>query len=436
MGMAQSGLIPAQVDRPPRPLLFRSVLLDGRLTDIRAEQGVISAIGADLPIDGAELIDGAGGRALPGLHDHHLHLRAAAAALNSVRCGPPEVEDEAALIAALAAAPGTGWIRGIGYHENVAGALDRHWLDRHSPRRPIRIQHRSGRMWLLNSAACDLLPDAPANGRWLDGDAALRAALPLSPPDMAPLVAQLLGWGVTGVTDATPRNDDGEAGELARLIAPLSLHAMGSEARSVAPLKIHEHDHALPSLAAMVRRYRAAHQAGRNVAVHCVTLAELMLALAAWDEAGSIAGDRIEHGAIIPAHAIARIRDHGLAVVTQPLFPIARAAAYAREVDPRDRADLWRLKSLIDAGITVAAGSDAPFESANPWAAIEAATHRTDGEAISREQAISLYVRDPVRLDRERTLSLGKPADLMLLGPSGSIRAFPAIASRSSSPPK
>ena len=101
------------------------------------------------------VVDAAGGAVLPGLHDHHVHLLALAAARQSIRLGPPDVGDRAAFDAALraAAAGGTGWLRGIGYHESVAGPLDRDRLDALVPGRPVRVQHRSGAMWVLNSRA-------------------------------------------------------------------------------------------------------------------------------------------------------------------------------------------------------------------------------------------------------------------------------------------
>ena len=50
---------------------------------------------------GDEIVDAAGGVLLPGLHDHHIHLLALAAARVSVGCGPPGVNDREALAAAL-----------------------------------------------------------------------------------------------------------------------------------------------------------------------------------------------------------------------------------------------------------------------------------------------------------------------------------------------
>ena len=113
-------------------MLITRAEVEGRVPlDVRLEGGRIAAIGRDLaPAPGEERLDAAGGALLPGLHDHHLHLFALAAAGASVRCGPPAVRDRAALARALhAARPAAGWIRGIGYHEAVAGDLDRRALD-------------------------------------------------------------------------------------------------------------------------------------------------------------------------------------------------------------------------------------------------------------------------------------------------------------------
>ena len=115
--------------------------------DIRIANGHIAAIGNLTPNTGEQVLDAEGGAVLPGLHDHHIHLLSYAASLNSLCCGPPEVQNEADLLAALKGDDSRGWLRGRGYHESVAGPIDRHWLDCQLPDRPARIQHRSGRLW-------------------------------------------------------------------------------------------------------------------------------------------------------------------------------------------------------------------------------------------------------------------------------------------------
>src|ERR1700754_3978446 len=110
-----------------------------------------------------------------GLHDHHVHVHSAAAAITSVRVGPREVSGPTGLRAALASVPvgEDGWIRAVGYHEAVAGMLDRAALDELSPAVPVRVQHRSGILWTLNSAGLAHvgLPDHP-DGRLRSADQA------------------------------------------------------------------------------------------------------------------------------------------------------------------------------------------------------------------------------------------------------------------------
>src|SRR4051812_44115802 len=110
-------------------LLRTCELLDGSRADVRIAGDRITAVAVDLsPAAGETVIDAAGRALLPGLHDHHIHLLSLAAALASVRCGPPEVRTREELTTALqraAKAAPHQWLRGVGYHESVAGPLDR-----------------------------------------------------------------------------------------------------------------------------------------------------------------------------------------------------------------------------------------------------------------------------------------------------------------------
>ena len=62
-------------------VLVHDVEVDGRAgLDVRLADGRITAIGPRLaPAPGDDVLDGHGGALLPGLHDHHLHLRATGA---------------------------------------------------------------------------------------------------------------------------------------------------------------------------------------------------------------------------------------------------------------------------------------------------------------------------------------------------------------------
>jgi predicted amidohydrolase YtcJ len=431
-------------------MLIRNATVFGTdATDVRTSGARIAAVGVRLcPLPGEDDVDARGGWLLPGLHDHHIHLRALAAAADSLPLGPAAASTPADFAAALRAAdrqrPAGQWIRGIGYHESVAGALDRWTLDRLVPERPVRIQHRTGALWVLNSRACDTvglgtcpLPGAERDdaglltGRLWRMDDWLGSRIAPAAPDWTALSAAAAARGITGFTDATPGLAAREIGELADLVATgrvaQRLHCMarpgtpdpGVEGCTVGPCKIILDDRTLPALDEFADTIRAAHAAGSAVAVHCVTRVQFVLTMTALRQAGERAGDRIEHGAIIPAESMEWLRAQRIPVVTQPHFLAERAAQYAAEVDAVDRPDLWRLRSLRDAGVAVAAGTDAPFGSADPWAAVAGAIRHgldsTAAESIPAPDAVRLFLGDPRSPGTPRRVEPGGDADLTLL---------------------
>lgn len=417
------------------------------LADVRIDGGVIAEIGAQLDRDCPYLVEAQGGALLPGLHDHHIHLAALAVRATSVQCGPPDVENAAALAERLQAKPGTGWVRGIGYHESIMGLPDAKQLDRLVPERPLRIQHRSGRMWLLNSLAiAELLSQAKPppglehgasgfTGRLFDEDQWLRSALRSAPPHFGAISAELASLGVTGITDMSPRNDPAIAAHFAAqhtaqhlrqncwLAGELSLAASPPGPWRLGPAKLHLHEAALPPFDEAAAFITAAHGQSRAVAIHCVSEVELVYALAALEAAGAAPGDRIEHASVASDELIARIAALGLHVCVQPHFVAERGDAYLADVEPRHHAELYRLRSFIEAGVQLAGGSDAPFVSPDPWAGMAAAVSRRTstgaiigaGEALSPEEALALYLADPADLPRQRRIAVGEPADLCLL---------------------
>src|SRR5205807_10368950 len=108
-----------------------------------------------------------------------------------------------------------GWIRGIGYHESVAGPLHRTLLDAIVDDRPVRVQHRSGQLWVFNTAGAERIGLADGRGQLLHGDRLLRPREPEEDmPDLGPVCRQLASYGITGVSDATETNGPGEAAYL------------------------------------------------------------------------------------------------------------------------------------------------------------------------------------------------------------------------------
>ena len=84
----------------------------GQIRDVRFREGRIVEIGKQLfPEPGDDIFEARSGALIPGLHDHHLHLYALAAALASVNCGPPDCASETSLQDSLrSAVPDRGWI--------------------------------------------------------------------------------------------------------------------------------------------------------------------------------------------------------------------------------------------------------------------------------------------------------------------------------------
>ncbi|MFF6804040.1 amidohydrolase family protein [Streptomyces sp. NPDC012616] len=387
-------------------MLIRDVEVEGHgRVDVRVEDGRVAAIGCRLAGDAQ--VEGGGAALLPGLHDHHIHLMALAAEAASVRVGPAEVRGRDELAVSLRAGAQGEWVRAVGYHESVAGELDRWTLDALVPDRPVRVQHRSGAMWFLNSAALRTAGLESADGRLWREDGRLRALLPPVPLDLAGVGRRAAALGVTGFTNADPHPADGLAQTLS--VLPQRLIVMGVDR----PVKLLLDDPTLPTpaeLAATVAGLRP-----RPVAVHCVTRVQLLVTLLALEEVGPVEGDRIEHGSVIPAEALPRLRRLGVTVVTQPHFPVERAEAYATEVHPDDRPHLYRCRSLAEAGVPVAAGTDAPYGTHDPWAVMRSAVARDAGESLTPRAALRLFLGSPHRPDRPRRVTIGSPADLCLL---------------------
>jgi predicted amidohydrolase YtcJ len=426
------------------------------LSRLRISGSLIVAVGPDLPIKAEDnVLDAAGGAVIPGLHDHHVHLYAAAAAVESLPLRPPEVHDRStfakALINADDALPVGAWIRGVGYHEGVAGPLDRHVLDQLVPGRPIRIQERSGSQWILNSAAIRELPDLPIGedrvertsageptGRLIRMDRWLAMALKPSYPSLAAVSSEAARAGITGFTDATPLFESRQldllvaahsSGDLLQALTVMS--APGAEIRAPAiitlgSVKIILDDDRLPSFDELCSMIVEAHDAGRSVAIHCVTRVQTVLTVAALTEVGSSGRDRIEHGAVIPDELLPGLAELGVTVVTNPGFVLERGDNYLREVDPADLPDLYRCRSLHQAGIQLAAGTDTPFGPADPWTAMRACTTRTTAsgkrlgpsERLDAWMSLSLFLGCGESPGTPRSLSPGRTADLCVLFPS------------------
>ena len=431
-------------------LVVEQAEVGGRVVDVAIRGHRIAAVGERLAIAGpVERLPARGGALLPGLHDHHVHLLAMAAALASIDVAG--AADLAAIGRSHRNRPPGDWLRVVGYHESDHGPLDRYLLDQLAPGRPVRVQHQTGVMWVLSSAALDAIGlAAHPTGRLIGEDDRLQHLVPPPPLDLGAVGAQLAAFGVTGVTDATPSRDLSDVELIAAAVgdgrlpqhlvvtgAPdLALRASPWPGVDLGPVKVVLADHALPALDELIAAFAGARRLGRTVAVHCVTRASLVLAVVAWQEAGAVAGDRIEHGSVVPPELAAAIADLGLTVVTQPSFIRDRGDRYLRDVDPEDRPHLYPCGRLQAGGIAVAGSTDAPFGDPDPWRAIASAVDRRTRagavlgpeEGVSPRRALELFLGAPDRPGGPpRGVAPGARADLCLLdAPLADVLAAPS----------
>lgn len=403
-------------------LIQRAALLDGRVVDLRVG-AQITEMASDLPAHPDEqVLDAAGGAVIPGLHDHHVHVHSAAAAADSVRVGTTEVNDRDDLARILAdAQPGEdGWIRAVGYHEAVAGPLDRTRLDTLAPPVPVRVQHRSGILWTLNSQglAAVGLADHP-DGRLRSADRTWSDALQRRDTAIDDLSNRLSAYGITGITDATP---DLDIGDIVKLDEVHRHGGMRQRLHHLAPGKriLHDDNLNLDELTDWVIRR---HRDDAPVAVHCVTAAQLVITIAALRAAGSHPDDRIEHAAVVPDDCLSDLVDLGVTVVTQPNFVAERGDQYLTDVPADEHHQLWRLASLLDAGVRVALSTDMPFGDGDPWAAMRAAVHRRtpagavlgEAERVGARTALELFMGTATAPTMLRSVAPGQPGDLCVL---------------------
>jgi predicted amidohydrolase YtcJ len=427
-------------------LLVRGVDLGDRArVDCRLRETIVAEIGDSLPARPDEtVLDGENGALIPGFADHHLHLAAMAAQHDSVDLTPVSGNDIATALAS--AEPGRdGWIRAVGYDE-AHGDLDREVLDRWRRDIPVRVQHRSGALWVLNSAGLTQVgaetaghpgierePSGRPTGKLWRADDWLRVAIASPPPSLAPIGRLLATFGVTHVADATPGDSAGPLitdavarGELAQKVVVMGT-TLGSRRHprvTLGPYKIVIPDHEAPDLDGLVHSIARAHAATRPVALHCVTRTALAVALAALDTAGVVAGDRIEHCAVADLAVARQLAERGLRVITQPTLIARRGDTYWNRSEAADRGDLWRYGGLLRAGARVAPSSDAPYGDADPWACLRAARDRAtpSGRVLDPTERVPpettlrgllSTLDDPGGPPRE--VRTGSPADLVLL---------------------
>jgi predicted amidohydrolase YtcJ len=173
----------------------------------------------------------------------------------------------------------------------------------------------------------------------------------------------------------------------------------------------------LVSLDALSTLMRRATDAGFECAVHAIGDAANALALQAFARTG--ARGSVEHAQLLDDADVQRFAELGVIASVQPEHLLDD-----RDVTDRYWADRARrtfpFRSLLDAGATLAFGSDAPVAPLDPWLAIAAAVHRSrDGRPRWHpEQEITIHEALTASMPCGRgdwRLRTGDAADLIVL---------------------
>jgi predicted amidohydrolase YtcJ len=431
--------------------------------DVRVQDERVIEVGRNLdrPV-GVPEYDADGRWLIPGLWDQHVHLAQWAAT-----AGRLDLADANSVAEALAIVAGhlrsdghRGWVVGWG-HRSVP------WerqptvtvLDSVVGPRPVALISGDGHHAWLSTAALDALgldrrDDMVAETEWFA--AYPRLAEATAPPPEALVEAQLAAAarGVVGLVDL-------EFGMTlidwaSRPVGPLRLRASaypetldevlaaglrtgdpmpGAGGRTtMGPLKIIS-DGSLntrtawccepyadgPGLGApnyspaeLRDLMAAATSAGLEVATHAIgdrAVAEVLAAYADTQARGSI-----EHAQLVRREDLPTLASLGLRASVQP----------AHLVDDRDVTDLcwgdraeraYMFRTMLDRGVELALGSDAPVAPLDPWLAIATAVHRTGDdrppwhpqESLSPSEALAASV------DGQGTVRAGLPGDLVLV---------------------
>lgn len=380
----------------------------------------------------------------PGLVDSHLHFLEAASAASGVVVSRAHDIGELLLELRQAAArnaPGN-WLKAFGCDEALLRERrgpTREELDDVVPKHPLRLRHQTLHASWLNSRAISALglekPDftPPEGAQLYRGEANrlnglvtgmeewLTARMP--PMTNAALEAraksysrELASAGVTSFTDATVRNGPRHVELFGQLMAwgAISQHVglmlgedhieswtevcrSGREA-GLQVVGVKFRGGRSPRDAELDSKVQSALQAGAGCAFHATEIEEVEAALCALESAytrlgrevlGSVT-NRIEHGGVIAPDQVARIAALNAWVVTNPGFIFYRGEKYLSE--PGLIPYTYRCRSLIQAGIRMAAGSDAPVTPSKPLVGIAAAAMRLDqmGRELAPEERIEL----------------------------------------------
>ncbi len=136
---------------------------------------------------------------------------------------------------------------------------------------------------------------------------------------------------------------------------------------------------------------------GWSCSVHTIGDRSTDLVVEAFEKTADPARHRIEHAMILSDDQIDRLKRLGSHVTLQPEFLYRFGHAYKAQLEDGVWQKLIRVRSLIDAGLSLSFNSDRPIVVGDPWVGIGAACSRPEGfdeaESCSVAEGVDLYTR-------------------------------------------
>ena len=177
--------------------------------------------------------------------------------------------------------------------------------------------------------------------------------------------------------------------------------------------------------------FHGGHAAGLQVGVHAIGDLAIEQVLRVWERVYASLDSRerrhfrarrhrIEHMVLASDAQVERSAVLGLAASVQPSFDLdwgAPGGLYARRLGEARAAAAHPFRTMIDRGLEIGVGSDAPVTALDPWRTIHALEqHHDPAQRVTRVEAIRAHTRGSARLghqeEKKGALDPGAHADL------------------------
>ncbi len=143
----------------------------------------------------------------------------------------------------------------------------------------------------------------------------------------------------------------------------------------------------------LTARAATVHAAGYQLAVHAIGDRANRIALdaiVAAQDGDSSRRHRIEHAQILHPEDWPRLSSSGVVASMQPIHHVTDLAWAGTRLGDERLAGAYAWRRILDQGVPLAFGSDAPVASENPWLGIRAAATRRDTAGAPSDQRLSV----------------------------------------------